>query len=150
VLTIKTEVSYLQFDRKAVRKAMREAARTASGQIKQLVSGRNGGGVTYVRNGRRYTASAPGQPPARYTGNLWRSIKGRASSRGYAMIVETLAPHAHLLELGTARMAARPSFAPGMANVAPLLTDLLRGAVDAGITVIAGSEGQAPAKVEVG
>jgi len=68
------EISYSQFDRRHVRSAMGRAARARANTLKQTVRG-SGAGRVYGR----HTASAPGQPPARYTGNLYRSMKGRAS-----------------------------------------------------------------------
>lgn len=62
-----------------------------------------------------YRASAPGEPPARRTGNLrlhWNGqVKtGRTSRRGITVIaeLESQEPYAVYLEQGTSRMAARP------------------------------------------
>ena len=127
-------ISYTQFDRKGVRSAMGKAAR-----LKKLLAGTAGHGRVYRRAGRVHTASTPGSAPTRYTGNLQRSVRGRASRRGYAFLVSAIAPHAHLLELGTSRMAARPAFAPIFGSEATAIEDLLRGAIDKGITVTAGT-----------
>ena len=62
-----------------------------------------------------YTASAPGEPPARRTGNLrlhWNGqVKTGASSGDGVEIIaelESQEPYAALLENGTSKMAARP------------------------------------------
>lgn len=62
-----------------------------------------------------YTASAPGEPPARRTGNLrmhWNGqVKSKKSSGGGAAIVaqlESQEKYAVLLEEGTSKMAPRP------------------------------------------
>ncbi len=62
-----------------------------------------------------YTASAPGEPPARRTGNLrmhWNGqVKAAASSNGGATVIaelESQESYADKLENGTSRMAPRP------------------------------------------
>ena len=62
-----------------------------------------------------YTASAPGEPPARRTGNLqmhWNGqIKtGKISNNGTEVIaeLESQEPYASALENGTSKMAPRP------------------------------------------
>ena len=145
-----SSLSYTQFDRRKVRAAMGKAARLIAKALKASIGKRSGSGRVYRRGRRNYTASAPGHPPVRFTSNLWRSVKGRPSRRGYAMIVETTAPHSHLLELGTRRSAARPSFAAALGNNADAIQGLLREAIGSGLTVTAGSPGQPPKSVEIG
>lgn len=62
-----------------------------------------------------YTASAPGEPPARRTGNLrmhWNGqVKSENSSGGGVAIIaelESQEPYAGILENGSSKMAARP------------------------------------------
>lgn len=61
-----------------------------------------------------YTASAPGEPPARRTGNLrmhWNgNVKTQSNGGGVKVIAELEAqePYAAYLENGTSHMAARP------------------------------------------
>ena len=61
-----------------------------------------------------YTASAPGEPPARRTGNLrmhWNgNVKTQSNGGGVKVIAELEAqePYATYLENGTSHMAARP------------------------------------------
>lgn len=68
-----------------------------------------------LRGGQLYRASAPGEPPARRTGNLrlhWRSrVKtGRVSGNSVEVIavLESNEPYAYALENGTSKMAPRP------------------------------------------
>jgi hypothetical protein len=141
------ELNYTQFDRRGIRSAMGKAARIMARQMKQVVGG-SGSGTQYRRGGRVYTASAPGAPPARFSGNLFRSMQGRASRRGYALVVSAVAPHAALLELGTGRMDPRPAFEPTFSQ-AGFVVDLLRAAYANGVVGTPGQPGAAPAVVEI-
>ena len=58
---------------------------------------------------KRYTASAPGEPPAVRTGTLrrnWRAIQHGTNHQNPA--IETNVPYAGYLEQGTSKMAPRP------------------------------------------
>lgn len=64
---------------------------------------------------RRYTASAPGEPPARRTGALrlnWTGgVEASAGSSGGTKVtayIESQTPYAGYLENGTSKIAARP------------------------------------------
>ena len=67
-----------------------------------------------------HKASAPGQPPARATGDLARSWQVGVKKRGsverhgnvYRLVVGSNKPYAKWLEFGTSRMAARPYVRP--------------------------------------
>lgn len=85
------------------------------------ILGRKGGvrsGRRYSRTGfkTKYTASAPGEPPARRSSNLrgsWRTMRGTSSiGTGGAFSatagIETNCHYAGYLEDGTSKMAARP------------------------------------------
>lgn len=68
-----------------------------------------------LRGGQLYRASAPGEPPAKRTGNLrlhWngRVIKENTSGGGVMVTAELKShePYAGILEHGTSRMAPRP------------------------------------------
>jgi hypothetical protein len=137
------EINYSQFDRRHVRSAMGRGARAMAARMREQVRG-SGTGEVYGR----HTASAPGQPPARYTGRLMRTIRGRASRRGYALVVSTVAPHAALLELGTRHMEPRPAWEPTFAD-RDLVVGLLRGAYAAAITATPGQVGRPPRSVEI-
>ena len=69
MIEIKFEaINYTQFDRKAVRSAMAKAARLVAKQLKSSMNSRSGSGRVYIRRGRNYTASSPGEPPVRESG----------------------------------------------------------------------------------
>jgi HK97 gp10 family phage protein len=127
---------YMQFDRKAVRGAMRKAAAVVKKEAKRLSS--------------RKAVSLPGQPPGRASGTLFGSAYGRGSRRGYAMVAGTTSPHAHLLELGTRHMEPRPLMSVALANKRDAVVGLLEAAIGPGIFAIDGSPTQAPPKVETG
>lgn len=68
-----------------------------------------------LRGGQLYRASAPGEPPARRTGNLRMHWNGQVKSEnvsggGVAVVaeLESQEPYAASLENGTSKMAARP------------------------------------------
>lgn len=143
-------LNYLQFNRKAIRSAMGKAARVVAKQVRALARNSPGSGRQYMVDGRVHTASRPGEPPARLTGTLAKSIKGRSSKRGYALVVQALAPHAHLLETGTARAGARPYFRPAFASNVDQVQALLVTAYGEGITVTPGAPGKPPKDVETG
>jgi hypothetical protein len=59
-------------------------------------------------SGAVYRASAPGQPPAQFTGNLLRGVRTKYPSKGKGYTAITfsnrkLAAHRHLLEFGTSQ-----------------------------------------------
>lgn len=143
-------VNYSQFNRSEVRKAFRKAGAAVAKKLKASINRRSGGGEVYRYKGKTYRASAPGNPPVRLTGNLFRSVKGRASRRGYALVVQALAPHAHLMELGSVRMARRPAFASAFIEARSIVNDLLVAAVGDGLTVTAGQPDSPPKEVETG
>ena len=151
MLTVTFEsLDYSQFDRKQVRSAMGKGARAVTKELKALVNRAGSGGRTYVRGGRKFTASLPGHAPGRFSGNLFRSMAGRASKRGYALVVQAKAPHAHMMQLGTRNMAPRPAFEAAFAAQAGTVQELLRAAIGDGLHVIAGKPGSPPQSVEVG
>ncbi len=81
-----------------------------------------------------YTASAPGEPPARRTGNLrlhWNGeVKGGTTSGGGASLTAALEsgePYAILLEHGTSKMAARPFVERIKEKAAPEIKKIFSG-----------------------
>jgi hypothetical protein len=141
------ELSYSQFDRRQVRSAFGKASRAMAARLKTTVGG-GGSGAVYRVRGRTYTASGPGSPPVKFTGNLLKSMRGRASRRGYALVVSAVAPHAALLELGTARMEPRPYFEPTFSDT-EMIVGLLRAAYATAPVATPGSPGSPPATVEI-
>ena len=63
--------------------------------------------------------SAPGEPPARVTGELLDSVAYEVieSDRGLVVSVGAAAPYAQALEYGTRRMAPRPFLRPSLAEM---------------------------------
>ena len=61
---------------------------------------------------------AKANAPEGKTGNLRRSIRARRGTRRYkpSVLVMATAPHAHLVELGTVKSAARPFMEPAAIN----------------------------------
>lgn len=82
----------------------------------EVLKGQRGGRVYKKPHSRAtYTASAPGEPPARRTGNLrmhWNGqVKTGAASGGGVSIIAELESQEHYagyLENGTSKMAPRP------------------------------------------
>ena len=83
----------------------------------EVLKGKRNGKVLRKKPGtkRRYRPSAPGEPPARRTGNLrlhWHGqVKSKNASRGGVSIVaelESQEEYAGYLENGTENMASRP------------------------------------------
>lgn len=83
----------------------------------EVLKGQRGGRVYRKPHTKSatYTASAPGEPPARRTGNLrlhWNGeVKGGAASGGGANLticLESAEHYAGYLEHGTSKMAPRP------------------------------------------
>lgn len=64
--------------------------------------------------GGQYQASAPGEPPAIRSGELLRSIGQPQFPAPNVGQLRIGAPHAALLERGTAKMAARPFIRPAI------------------------------------
>ena len=80
-------------------------------------------------SGKRHVASAPGEPPNADTHQYDRSIQ---TVQVAPLKVETYsdAPHAVPLELGTSRMAARPSAGPATQRKRKEVVALVGNAVD--------------------
>ncbi|GAB5387083.1 MAG: hypothetical protein Alpg2KO_00510 [Alphaproteobacteria bacterium] len=100
--------------RRRSKKQLREAAkRVAMHARKEIRSGSKSGRVysgSKPKQGfsyRGHRASAAGQYPARLTGDLARSVKWKAAKHGGNAIVFTTAPHAHLMEYGTANRTVK-------------------------------------------
>ena len=100
--------------RGAAQRNVSEAARVVQSEVRRKLSGTRSG-RTYPVPGTQqtYTASAPGEPPARRTGDLAKSYQVHEPTGGTPeAYVGSDSPYALPLEKGTRRMAARPHFQP--------------------------------------
>ncbi len=94
-----------------VRDRMLESAFAVRNTVLETLSGNRSGRTYYVPGTRKkYTASAPGQPPAVATSELRQSVTAsvKGEGRNMAGTVGSKAKHALPLEFGTRKMAARP------------------------------------------
>lgn len=80
-------------------------------------------------SGKGHVASAPGEPPNADTGALDSQIESRGDRRAMKTFSESKAPHAVPLEIGTSRMAARPSMGPAARKKRGAVVELVRQAV---------------------
>lgn len=80
-------------------------------ELQKMLRGQRTGKLYIVPGGtkRQYTASAPGEPPARRTGRLVGSFQVVPTGR-YRILVGSPLVYARHLEVGTSRMAPRPYF----------------------------------------
>ena len=102
-------------NRKVISRGVRAVNAIRSAELEVLKGQRSGRVYRKPYSKARYTASAPGEPPARRTGNLRMHWNGQvktvsASGGGVAIIaeLESQEPYAGILENGTSKMAARP------------------------------------------
>ncbi len=123
--TVKEQVTNI--NRKVVSRGVRAVNAIRNAEL-EVLKGKRSGRVYRKPFTKRatYTASAPGEPPARRTGNLrmhWNGqVKsGSASGGGVSIIaeLESQEPYAGALENGTPRMAPRPFVERIKAKAAP-------------------------------
>ena len=102
-------------NRKVVSRGVRAVNAIRNAELVVLRGQRSGRVYRKPYTKATYTASAPGEPPARRTGNLrmhWNGqVKSENASRGGVAIVaelESQESYAGYLENGTSKMAARP------------------------------------------
>lgn len=95
---------------------LEKAALEAETEMKTSITEGGKSGITYTRNNKEHTASAPGQAPANDTGKLASGIiYNRVSDDTHEIKITT--EYALALEVGTSRMAARPFIMPAIAKV---------------------------------
>lgn len=111
--TIKEQVTNI--NRKVVSRGVRAVNAIRNAELEVLKGQRSGRVYRKPYSKATYTASAPGEPPARRTGNLrmhWNGqVKSENTSGGGVAIVaelESQESYAGYLDEGTAKMAARP------------------------------------------
>lgn len=112
--TVKEQVTNI--NRKVISRGVRAVNAVRNAEL-EVLKGQRSGRVYRKPYTKRatYTASAPGEPPARRTGNLrmhWNGqVKSENSSGGGVAIIaelESQEPYAGILENGSSKMAARP------------------------------------------
>lgn len=111
--TVKDQVTNI--NRNVVSRGVRAVNAIRNAELEVLKGQRSGKVYRKPYSKATYTASAPGEPPARRTGNLrmhWNGqVKSENSSGGGVAIIaelESQEPYASYLENGTSKMAARP------------------------------------------
>ncbi len=102
-------------NRQAVSRGTQAVNALRNAELEVLKGQRSGRVYRKPHSKASYTASAPGEPPARRTGNLrlhWNGkvIKERTSGGGLNITaeLESQEPYAGILEHGSRRMAPRP------------------------------------------
>lgn len=91
-LHIEMQDGQLVFDKKQVKAALRSAGTEIAAFTRSLLNNSRGTG--------KRGASLPGQPPARLSGNLARSIKVKMFRRGIGVVVKATTRYAAALEKG--------------------------------------------------
>ena len=111
--TVKGQVA--EINRKVISRGVRAVNAMRNAELEVLKGQRNGRVYRKPHSKATYTASAPGEPPARRTGNLrmhWNGqVKSEGASNGGVAIIaelESQESYAGYLENGTSKMAARP------------------------------------------
>ncbi len=111
--TVKDQVTNI--NRMVVSRGVRAVNAMRNAELEVLKGRRSGKVYRKPHSKAYYTASAPGEPPARRTGNLRMHWNGQVKSEntsggGIAVIaeLESQEPYANTLENGTSKMAARP------------------------------------------
>lgn len=108
---------------KQLSKAIRDYAFATQRESVRLMRASKPSGRTYARGKKFHTASAPGQPPARDTGQLISHIFFEATNHYADVGTDVL--HGLYLENGTVRMDARPWLIPALeATEATLVREL--------------------------
>ncbi len=111
--TVKDQVA--KINRQALSRGTRAVNAMRSAELRVLKGQRSGRVYRKPHRKATYTASAPGEAPARRTGNLrmhWNGqVKGESASGGGTTVIaelESQEAYAGHLENGTSKMAARP------------------------------------------
>lgn len=113
-LKIAVDDTVKKVNRKAASRGMRAVNAIRNAELEVLRGKRSGRVYRKPHTKSHYTASAPGEPPARRTGNLRLNWNGtvESSSTGSGLLVtavlESQERYSTYLENGTRRMAPRP------------------------------------------
>lgn len=112
----------------AAAKKMAEATQAVRTQVLETLSGQRSGITYYVPGTRkRYTASAPGEPPAQATAELRQHIETSVGSEGKKVIgmVGTDKIQGKMTEFGTRNMAPRPWLRISFEKALPKIKSIL-------------------------
>lgn len=90
----------LVYEKRRLKKLMRQAGAEVAAVARALIRRSEGGGQTYYRDGRKYQASIPGGAPVSVTGDLLRGIKVRPFKSGEGVAVRDTVFYALFLEGG--------------------------------------------------
>ncbi len=113
-LKIAVDDTVKKVNREAASRGMRAVNAIRNAELEVLRGKRSGRVYRKPHTKSHYTASAPGEPPARRTGNLRLNWNGtvESSSTGSGMrvtaVLESQERYSTYLENGTRRMAPRP------------------------------------------
>lgn len=113
-LKIAVDDTVKNVNREAASRGMRAVNAIRNAELEVLRGKRSGRVYRKPHTKSHYTASAPGEPPARRTGNLRLNWNGtvESSSTGSGLrvtaVLETQERYSTYLENGTRRMAPRP------------------------------------------
>lgn len=86
-------------------------------------------GRLYRIKGRRHRASAPGEPPANFTGTLQKSVGFKTHGKR-ELEFGARAPYAAFLELGTSKMQKRPYLIRSINNLSKNITVTLEDKIE--------------------
>jgi len=112
----------------AAAKKMAEAVNEVRNTVLETLSGNRTGRTYYVPGTRkRYTASAPGEPPAVATAELKQSVKTSIGTEGRTVVgvVGTDTIQGKMTEFGTKNMAARPWLRISFEKALPKIKSIL-------------------------
>ena len=113
-----------------MRKRMAMAVNEVRSQVLETLSGQRSGRTYYVPGTHKeYTASAPGEPPAIATSDLFKSIGTSIESEPGGLVgkVGTDKIHGKMLEFGTRHIAPRPWLRISFEKVEGKVKDILGG-----------------------
>lgn len=110
-------------------RAVRETIFDIEGRAKISMQGSKSGAYYERPNRKAHQASAPGEAPAIDTGNLVNSIQSKMVG-ALSGVVYTNAEYGPVLEMGGAKMAARPFFTPATEAAWPAFLGKMKGIVE--------------------
>ena len=90
----------LIYEKRRLKKLMRQAGQEVAAVARALIRRSEGGGQTYYRDGRKYQASTPSGAPVSVTGELLRGIKVRPFKSGEGVAIRDGVFYALFLEGG--------------------------------------------------